>query len=182
MLNIFTGTMARASAAKGAPSGGYDMGWVEKCAAKARELLRENSITTPPVPIYEMARNYVNDVLAVEFPSPHDNISGYIDFDRSMIVVNAEDSPVRQRFTIAHELGHLKLHDLQAPAMRSYSVVYRTPLSTVKEQIEKEADCFAANLLVPKEWLLPIRTMDQGRLASLFGVSKEVIGWRLKNL
>lgn len=40
------------------------------------------------------------------------DISGmlYRDDTRTVIGLNSTQSPTRQRFTVAHELGHLKLH------------------------------------------------------------------------
>lgn len=88
---------------------------------------------------------------------------------------------VRQRFTIAHELGH---HALGHPAS------YRDPAahfsSTTFDPFEAAANRFAAALLMPKDILLfKIGEMTNPNLSDLandFGVSQAAMHYRLKNL
>lgn len=74
----------------------------------------------------------------------------------------------RQRFTIAHELGHILLHHFNSNLSNEY--------------IEKEANMFAIRLLAPtciiKE--LNINTVDQ--LAKTFNISAEAANYRLKRM
>ena len=51
-------------------------------------------------------------------------------------------SDVRLRFTLAHELGHLLLH-------ANYITEEESEINVISEKIEKEADLFAAALLLP---------------------------------
>jgi hypothetical protein len=62
-------------------------------------------------------------------------------------VVISEDQSLRaKRFTEAHEIGHLNLHPGEAhPRARSASI------RLVRPAEEREADCFASNLLMPAE-------------------------------
>jgi Zn-dependent peptidase ImmA (M78 family) len=99
-------------------------------------------------------------------------------------VVNAEDSPARQNFTVAHELGHYLLeHELSGA---EYTCLFRNPANQKNTPIEKEANCFAANLLVPtyilREYLdkYPFATNEQ--LSKIFGVSSEVLRFRRQYL
>ncbi len=69
-----------------------------------------------------------------------------------MPVITRGVAPVRQRFTIAHELGHLLIHRYLTPhADGRYQVRFRNEKSasgSVREEIE--ANQFAAELLMPE--------------------------------
>lgn len=103
----------------------------------------------------------------------------------SVIVVNtSRKSPHHQRFTLAHELGHLELHEEEG--------LVESIDSGSQDPREREANVFAAELLVPlsevKRTLRKTYRPEPGcvrdelvvHLARLFGVSHEVILWRLK--
>jgi Zn-dependent peptidase ImmA (M78 family) len=91
-----------------------------------------------------------------------DDVSGILDTRVSgmpVIFINKNQSQVRQRFSIAHELGHLLLHassgsQLEASIHLDKHTFYRNPLSSkgIDEQ-EKEANRFAAELLMPSVYL-----------------------------
>ena len=63
-----------------------------------------------------------------------------------MIVINAGDVYVRQRFTMAHEFKHV----LDSPTQAIMFARVREP-SLVRERV---ADHFAACLLMPKVWVV----------------------------
>ena len=73
------------------------------------------------------------------------------------VIVNSDGAPLRQRFTMAHELGHILipwhvgsvLIDQVAPVSTRPSS-YFTPESRV---METEANSFAAELLMPYSWI-----------------------------
>lgn len=98
-----------------------------------------------------------------------------------VIVVETTEPVVRQRFTIAHELGHLLLEHGSAfrdPA-RNFSV-------DIFDPTEADANRFAAELLMPAQavrfHVLNKRTTDLTLLAARFGVSELAMQYRLKNL
>lgn len=66
------------------------------------------------------------------------------------IFYNASAGRERQRFTIAHELGHFILHRKSQPAFNCSKESIHTGIEGLKE-IEREADDFASNLLMPGE-------------------------------
>src|SRR5205807_8592593 len=123
-------------------------------------------------------------------------ISGMLfrDARRKVIGVNSFHAPTRQRFTIAHELGHLLLHETRSMIVDTH--VYRrdevSSMGTQKE--EREANAFAAELLMPADFVeracdeiagaLPTITVNQlvGNLASRFQVSQQAMEIRLGNL
>lgn len=92
----------------------------------------------------------------------------------------------RQLFTVAHELGHYFL----GHKPNEYGVYRRQPvLDNQKPTIEREADCFAANLLMPNSMIKAefarypfLRTIGPSIMAAKFGVSNSAMFNRLKNL
>lgn len=152
----------------------------------ANAQLREFGVLDAPVPATAMARRQGLQLKYADFPED-ENVSGFIDAPTGSIYVNAAEPPSRQLFTIAHELGHWLLHNAQVREGKQYRVLTREALDAPKPRIEREADGFAADLLVPRFLLdkyyrnAPIRP-SRSSLARIFGVSEEVIGYRLKNL
>lgn len=78
---------------------------------------------------------------------------------RSVITVKRGALRSRQRFTIAHELGHLELHpDAGDLSLCTESDVSEAPLESkeARTKREGEANDFAGHLLVPTLMLTPI--------------------------
>lgn len=111
-----------------------------------------------------------------------------------VIGVNTLHHPRRQRFSIAHELGHNELnHKGEVIVDSGIRVNRRDPKSqTASDAEEREANAFAAALLMPAsqvqrevEAMLPDRP-GQSRivnaLARKFEVSGEAMHYRLLNL
>lgn len=148
-----------------------------------RDVLHENSIIEPPISPREIAENYGLRVIFADFPDSLSNVMGFFDFEGGGIYVNAADAPNRQTFTVAHELGHERLHRQYIknnPA--EYKFLLRQPLAGAKDSIEQEANAFAAHLLVPRDMLKRyVNVASVPELSRLFVVSEEVIRWRLKN-
>jgi len=145
----------------------------------ARQILKENFIIEPPVFATKLAEACGLSVFEAEFKPDYAHIAGFIDFAKNKILVNTLDSPARKNFTIAHELGHYLLgHN----AENGYTVLLRNTDEMIKTPQEQEANCFAANLLVPEPFLreylekYPFATDPQ--LANIFGVSADVIRYR----
>ncbi|WP_235775323.1 MULTISPECIES: ImmA/IrrE family metallo-endopeptidase [Paenibacillus] len=93
---------------------------------------------------------------------------GYYNYNRrfQMIHINSEASFEVQRFTCAHELGHAILHShVNTPFLRK-----RTLYSV--DRIEREANSFAVELLLPDELLLEGATIHEA--AMICGIPKEV--------
>jgi Zn-dependent peptidase ImmA (M78 family) len=149
--------------------------------AAVKTCLDENFITSPPVSPIEIASNNGIKVFFAEFPKQEIDVSGFFDFKTNCIYVNKEEPPRRQTFTIAHELGHAILHgNLFRTHPEDYKVLLRTPIGASDDPLEKEANAFAAQLLVPKNMLARYGTIaNTSELARLFNVSEDVIRFRL---
>lgn len=138
-----------------------------------------------PVPVYEIIREIGLDL---QFKPLADDISGWIERKtdgRYGIVVNASHQTQRQRFTAAHELGHYIYHrELLGEGVgdnRAYRAVGSSkPNPMVRPVHERQANSFAANLLMPKHALVGIPpNADVAALARQFGVSEAAMKIRL---
>lgn len=67
-----------------------------------------------------------------------------------IIKVNRHENRFRQRFTVAHEIGHALLHEDYIGDGIVDSVLYR---SNVSDSIEAQANQIAADILMPKNTL-----------------------------
>jgi Zn-dependent peptidase ImmA (M78 family) len=124
-----------------------------------------------------------------------DEISGVLIRNESgnAIGVNKKHSKVRQRFTIAHEFGHLQLHEgLPIRVDTSFRVNWRRADSTKPRDIEEiEANSFAARLLMPTAMIVAAHSSgsfeleddaEVKRLARIFVVSTQAMNFRLGQL
>ena len=127
--------------------------------SKAREIFRKYMQAGGhcPVNVEQIAREHNIIVKPVSLP---DEISGVLDnsTDRYIILVNSNQSPVRQRFSIAHELGHYFLHssdDSKKQVHIDKIRYYRNIKSSLGiDDKEIEANKFASELLIPTDELL----------------------------
>ncbi|OFN35776.1 hypothetical protein HMPREF2562_07095 [Corynebacterium sp. HMSC077G07] len=134
-----------------------------------------------PVDPLQVARVYGVPVFGYNLPS---NLSGYLDWDEkgAFIVVNNKHNVERQRFTIAHEMGHF--YDTYRRSL-SRKKRDRGRLAGEGTDIEEiYANRFAAALLMPAEAVKEKYqlTQDVGVLARLFRVSEQAMSIRLRNL
>ena len=97
-----------------------------------------------------------------------------------LTIVNSAHYPTRQRSSIAHELAHLILN--HEPDRIDVSEKGYLLLSSFEREQEEEANWLGAALLVPREGLLTAfrRTENVQRLADHFGVSVQLLQWRLR--
>lgn len=158
---------------------------------KPAEILAEWKQSKPPVDVAFLAEkagvNLVYDEL-------DDDVSGFLIKNKGKVflAVNSNQHPNRQRFSIAHELGHYYLHLNSSSAVFIDKTVYyrNVDSSSGKYQQEIEANAFAADLLMPKGMLEKelekfgeeLTGMDIYRLANRFGVSQQAMELRLQNL
>ncbi len=119
------------------------------------ELLEKNGITEPPIPVEKISEECGLSVIRRNVES----ISGFIirGEGKAVIGVNSSNPIVRQRFTIAHELGHYLIHppgtnDVHIDS--GFEIRFRDDLSSQgTDTSEQEANFFAAELLMPQQFI-----------------------------
>lgn len=159
----------------------------------ASEVLAKFGITKAPVPVEKVAKKLGATVRYSPF---EDSLSGMITIRDGVpiIGVNALHHPNRQRFSIAHEIGHLVLHrefiTNHVHVDKSFAL-HRDELSARGEDaLEIDANAFAAELLVPREWLRQAVSRDVdldddaalALIARQFKVSRTALQHRLLHL
>lgn len=156
------------------------------------DLLDKNEIDEAPINVEKIAQKLKLKVL---YQSLKGDLSGCIirEDDHAVIGVNSFHSETRQRFTIAHELGHFLLHEGEEVFVdHSFRINRRDGISkTTQKPEEIEANIFAAQLLMPKRLLikelsdgeLDLTDDDQiAKLAQKYKVSQQALSYRLANL
>lgn len=99
------------------------------------------------------------------------SINGYYNqcYRQKFIHINEELEPYQQRFTCAHELGHAVLHPkANTPFLRESTLF-------CVSRLEREANCFAAELLCPDEVLREYPDYSTAQLAQLLGLREELL-------
>jgi|SRR5450830_246313 len=158
----------------------------------AIDLLRVQNIRSAPVPVDKIAKAMG---VQLKFSPLDDELSGmiFIKNGTPIIGVNSLHHPNRQRFTIAHELGHLVMHreilENEVHVDKQFRILMRDGVAaTGTDTIEIDANRFAAELLLPSFLLdeLLIKEFDiddEGPLEALakkFKVSKQMLEYRIR--
>ena len=160
---------------------------------KVDHLLATHEITMPPVDVDGLATAL--GIMVSRTPT-NDDVSGFIYKQKdnpTVIGVNSNHHPNRQRFTVAHELGHFFLHDKTEVHVDQFVVRLRnTASATGEDRDEIEANRFAAELLMPVRMVseeisrLQIHDFSDDRamtqLAKQFQVSVQAMSHRLTGL
>ena len=130
----------------------------------------------PPVQLEKIANKFNIQVVPFDF---HEGVSAVLKKDKGVIGVNMNHHPVRQRFSIAHELGHFLLgHDIGKEDLMEEGFSKTDPK-------EREANAFASALLMPTAWIKKSVTqngLDIDKLARIYDVSKQSLTIRLLGL
>jgi hypothetical protein len=168
----------------------------------ATELLRAVGAGLPPIDVVHIAEEHERlDVQQHADPrveagvSPKDvsgSLSGILLPADRRIWVNADEaarSEDRTRFTIAHELGHWRLHSAgagkHARFCRPEDIGATGPELKSTRRLEREANRFAAQLLMPEETVrarAEAVRLSVPHLAKSFGVSVAAMQVRLEVL
>lgn len=140
------------------------------------------SLSKFPLPIEKIAEGLGYTVKTFEQDRNTKDISGAISKLNKKILINAKDSYQRQRFTLAHEIGHAVLH-FQSDDPNEEFIDFRT--TGHRDLKEVEADEFAGCLLMPENlfreaWEKYSQSFEY--LSRVFFVSKAAIGVRAFNL
>ncbi len=159
----------------------------------AGRVLGELKISTPPIELDEVLKR---EGVALTSAPADERISGFLlrrVGEAPVIGFNASLPSFRQRFIIAHELGHLLLHNKTGLHVdRSLVRLEHREKSDPADEDEVEANRFAAELLMPEEFIRGDldgngrAAVEQGEvighLAQKYGVSKQAMTIRLTSL
>ena len=131
-----------------------------------------------PVPVDRIAEDLLG--LQVERDATLTDVSGALYPLARRIVVNANEVETRQRFTLAHELGHWVCQCLTGRSAPVFCRLQDLAASTDRS-LEREANVFAAELMMPEPEVRAAfaEEPDSGRVAARFGVSPLAMQWRL---
>jgi len=163
---------------------------IEKTAI---EMLNEHDLLAPGFDIEILIKQLGIRLIEEKLD---ENISGYsaIKNNVRVIAVNEGHGNERKRFTMAHELGHLTLHNFSEFNFSEHQrTFFRNNVSSSGlDNFEVEANCFAASLLMPKDLIL--REFNESgtsflfdeaeitNLSSRFKVSEKAMAIRLTTL
>lgn len=162
--------------------------------AVVARLLDAPEARSRPLPIDRLIVAQGIELVRRPFDDSHD-VSGFYlrDGSRQIIGVNARHAPVRQRFTMAHELGHALLQKNEGLHLdQAFMVRFRDAASASGiDPDEVAANQFAAELLMPEAEVIdrmaaaPFDINDDAALkamAATFGVSSQAMTIRLATL
>jgi Zn-dependent peptidase ImmA (M78 family) len=159
----------------------------------AQQLISRFSVVRPPVPVQRMAEALGAEVVLE--PYRGDRISGMLHREdgRAIIGINSLENHTRQRFSLAHEMGHMLLH--KGRFFLDGKVNFRSSRSALgKDREEIEANVFASNLLMPEHLVRASTDLYWSRapysedselvraLARQFDVSNTAMHYRLVSL
>lgn len=160
---------------------------------EAARVLKQFKVKKAPVPVQEIAAGLGAQVRYSPFDGDGD-LAGILirRGGETVIGVNSLHHPNRQRFTIAHECGHLLLHKGEVHIDRSFRINKRDSVSSqAVDPDEIEANRFAAELLMPYELVMAdmhkrgidVEDEDEIRqLALKYEVSLQAMTLRITNL
>ena len=160
----------------------------------AERLLHAEGINEPPVSVEAIARSLGATVRYAPFKGELAGMLIRDDDGRGVVIgVNSLHHSNRQRFTIAHECGHLRLHEGQrAYVDRSFRINRRDGVSSQATDTEEiEANRFAAELLMPYDMIMKdlatyapdIEDETELRmLADKYGVSLQALTLRIRSV
>jgi len=161
---------------------------------RAQEVLAELDVMRCPVAVDYIAQK---KGITVRFMPLEEGLSGMIFAKHTaIIIVNSLHHPNRQRFTLAHELGHFELHMKEIGAEvhvdKKFLAFARDAKSSLGlDRKEVEANRFAGELLVPQQLLIQelrgrvIDAEDEALIAELadrFEVSRQMMTFRIGEL
>jgi len=164
---------------------------LKEIRGRAVAILKDAGCLEAPVPIELIAERLGARVYFA--PYEGDDLAGMLIRNSSVpvIAVNSAHHRNRQRFTIAHECGHLVMgHSGETYLDRSFEVIRRDQNSSSGTDIaEVEANQFAAEILMPVRFLLKdLPSLDfesDERIAALakrYGVSQLAMSYRIANV
>ncbi|MCL9634625.1 ImmA/IrrE family metallo-endopeptidase [Bacillus zanthoxyli] len=160
-----------------------------KAEQAAFKLLKINNVHELPVKVKKLAKHFTNLKIksyswfakkrnmtleeVCEFANSDEGCCWYIKSKNKYIILynDTVENVGRIRWTIAHELGHFMLKHNEI----SNKSVYARNSLTEEEYVvfEKEANCFARNLLAPAPVVYQLRPINPHSISEVFHISYE---------
>ncbi len=160
---------------------------VQRGEAEAQKILNKYEISEAPINVVQLAKKEGYGVVEATFRDK--NISGGIQFktdtENGKMYINANDSPLRQRFSLAHEVGHSCMHSNVSEYSKGVLENINMFRDSSNHNIEEvEANAFAAALLMPESIVCEMwrKWRSTEILADIFKVSLSAMSFRLYNL
>jgi len=122
----------------------------------------------PPIPVELIAELFYD--LKIDRDKVGRNIPGKLDLENKKIILSSGDTLERQRFTVAHEIGHMRLH---INDNKGHLTLRRAKKPS---WMEMEANAFAAALLLPKKLCYEIFIKE---ILNIQRVKRKDIEWLL---
>lgn len=147
-----------------------------RCVRSAQHALVKYGVQplAAPIRIEQIAEQLGFQVVRIH--SASESFSGLLSPKHKLIGVNANHHPHRQRFTLAHEVGHLILRH---PAEGECTL-------RQIDALNREADVCASELLIPTQLLAPHlfekKRTAVGTLSRLFDVSEEAMSLKIQHI
>lgn len=140
-------------------------------ARRAARYFVQREGLRPPVDVESLLAAHVFRVERVDWPvSGVDAVTHGLGTNRVSVFVRATDNLLRERFTMAHELGHLILPWHLPRASCQVGSAQLDDEST----LENEADIFASCLLAPDAWLTELYNRHEGDMSLILGALNAV--------
>ncbi len=163
-------------------------------------VLEENGVKEYPINAFDIAKKMGFAIKYVEFKDS--SISGALwdgvdempfggETFKRVIFVNGKESPKRQLFTVAHEIGHFILHcNSESNFYERYMTDKNANVVLSQKKMEDDADYFAASLLLPRDILIQYIKINRltekeniiDKVSADFFVEKETISRRLDEI
>ena len=158
---------------------------IERSKKLVDTFVKQRGHKEPPFPATELAK--LNGIKTIEKADLGETAAILIkDPDGYTIKVNRRNSPVRQNFSCAHEIGHTFLHELELNhPLHTDQDEFRTGKQTKGSYRERLCDIAAAELLMPEDifrkYLVNsgISVSSIEKLANTFMVSAQAIAIRI---
>ena len=133
-----------------------------------------------PVPVEDIAV----DLLGLWVEEVDDlPVSGALIPSERVVLLNRDEPLVRRRFTLAHEIGHWVCQCGEGGGPRQTIMCRGADIAEqAAKALEREANAFAATLLMPSEFVRAVPDPERRDSAARFGVSSLAMDWRFFNL
>jgi Zn-dependent peptidase ImmA (M78 family) len=145
--------------------------------AELAEFIAEENIVRGSVNLKKIAKK---DDIEIHYDSFGNFFTGMLQYEDGLFdifvnldMVRSEKYP-RARFTVAHELGHYFIDNHRNQLKKGYSLSYDKNLTYFSNHpVEREANLFATNLLMPKERFIKMASNFEVGIDAIKALSKQ---------